>query len=367
MANLCREIFRLFALGQLAATDAKLLAAAAVKDGWGKNNRTAARLACLKAKDWRKTASRDVLLLAKGFVDMPGVAPYMVPLSPTFKLEVYFPHEVYPALVGEQLDKWCLKPSELTGSTATGLGKLMTEWSEHPDVQLDSAVLPFTGACGFHCDGVQYTQSQQAGKVKTVLVASLNVISASEQKLRSRRVPLFVVSKARLKCGCGTGCNGYCVMQKIFQVIAWSFRALKDGIVPSTRHDDSPWSPDELLLRSRPNALIHRAALLQIRGDWEALVNFFKLRSYNNADEFCWACDCTASRGPLYYGDFSPDAAYRATAISHTEYMQRCSAEHQQPTNLFRCPGTQLHHITVDAMHGADLGAFCDAIGGLFF
>ena len=52
--------------------------------------------------------------------------------------------------------------------------------------------------------------------------------------------------------------------------------------------------------------------------------------------------------------------------FNHSGYVERCEAE-GSPSNIFRCPGTQIEHIIVDAMHAADLGAFCDAMGYLFW
>ena len=90
-----------------------------------------------------------------------------------------------------------------------------------------------------------------------------------------------------------------------------------------------------------------------------------RLRTHNQA-EFCWMCDCTLHEGPLFFHCFGHDAPHRATRVSHRLYLQRCAAEGQQPSNIFRVPGLELQHLVVDSMHAGDLGAFCDALGSLF-
>ena len=155
-------------------------------------------------------------------------------------------------------------------------------------------------------------------------------------------------------------------MQKISQAFAWSFRSLAVGRNPTSRHDGSPFSVDDLVVRATPGGVIPHAALLQIRGDWEGLVCCFRLRAPNQ-DNFCWACDASLSPGLLNFTDFSRDAPHRNTCLCHIDYLERCAAEGQQPSNLFRCPGTQLKHLIVDSMHAADLGTFADAVGSLFY
>ena len=103
-----------------------------------------------------------------------------------------------------------------------------------------------------------------------------------------------------------------------------------------------------------------------MRGDWEGLVQFFRLRSFN-ADHFCWMCDCTKSAGAMSNKDFTPEGAHRTSLISHESYMHSCALTGDQPSNLFRCPGMTIHHLVVDTMHAADLGTFGDALGSLFY
>ena len=104
-----------------------------------------------------------------------------------------------------------------------------------------------------------------------------------------------------------------------------------------------------------------------MRGDWEWLEQCFRLRSVSS-DKFCWMCESTQrTPGALHYHHFAPDAAHRGTLISHSAYLLACAQEASQPSHLFRSPGTELQHLTVDVMHAGDLGTFQDAIGSLLW
>jgi hypothetical protein len=219
------------------------------------------------------------------------------------------------------------------------------------------------GGMGIHYDGVQYTTTMRAGGSRSVQVASMNILTARTERIRSLRVPLFILRKGRF---CNCGCGGFCTLQSLFEMVAWSFRVLKSGVAPASRHDGSPFTEHDKALRLAPGTQISPAGLLQVRGDWEALVQFFKLRSYN-ADLFCWQCDCTLSPGPCYFGHFEEDAAHRDTRMTHADYITRCAQEGSQPAHLFKCPGFELQHLVVDSMHSADLGCFADALGSILW
>ena len=134
--------------------------------------------------------------------------PYKLKLQDDDEVDMFLPHEIYTALAKDDTSPCCLPSDILAGDT---LGKVMHEWSMHPDVNF-TGDLGTVGALGFHCDGVPYTSSMRAGGAKSVVIASLNVVSAAEERNRQRRFPLFVLRKARL---CNCGCGGYCTYQLI--------------------------------------------------------------------------------------------------------------------------------------------------------
>jgi len=291
--------------------------------------------------------------------DASEAKPYVFKLSGGKDFEIYLPHEILPNLVGADLGQWCMDDVSLNNEP---LGNHMTRWANHADVNY-SGRLSDVLAIGLHYDGVQYTSTNRAGGAKSVKVASMNIMSARDSTKKAVRIPLFVAKKARFcKCGCG----GFDTVQEIFDVVAWSFRCLRDGVMPNARHDGSPWTAYDKVVRGESGKQIPVAGLMQMRGDWEALVEFFRFRFYTS-DNFCWMCNATAGQGPLCYTDFSATAPHRSTCLNHQSYVMNLAREQAQPSNIFRCPGFELCCLVVDSMHSADLGCFCDALGSIFY
>jgi hypothetical protein len=358
MASLSSQLLKLFGLGQLNAVEVGRLAKAAREDGWGSNSKIAKQLAQVSGND-NKNAHRKLMTIAMHSV-ASTVRPYEMKLEDGSSLDICLPHEIVPALI-KQLggvaefhigDKLDIEP----------IGAVLRKWASHPDIAYDGDPKELI-ALGIHYDGVQYTAGMRAGGSKSIQVASLNVLSASKEENRQRRLPLMVLRKSRF---CGCGCGGFDTLQSVFEVVAWSFRCLADGVAPSCRHDGSPFTASDKCIRIQPGTALPRAGLVQVRGDWEGLVQFFRLRSYNS-EFFCWQCNATASSGPHCYKDFSRDAGHRATKIDHQQYLEGCALELAQPSFLFRCPGFDLGMLVVDSMHSADLGCFADAVGSIFW
>jgi hypothetical protein len=305
---------RLFAKGFLTGTQVQSIASAAWQDGWGRMSPLARKLAKpgVEHLDHGHIA-RDVVRLAREFGMMSTTAmPYTVAL-PDGKGSVWvmLPHEVYPGMAIDGLEPWCLNAADLASGP---LGALLRTWAAHPDVGIHSDLLGEVAMLGIHCDGVSYSSSTRAGNSKKILVASWNVISARSSAAQNRRQPLFVLHGDRL---CGCGCGGFHTYQALFEVLAWSLRCLAVGISPVCRHDSSPWTEDDEKNRAAGGSVIARAGLLQVRGDWEFIVQCFRFRWYTS-EVFCWMCNATRSPGEMCFHNFSPavfktDSRYRTT------------------------------------------------------
>ena len=176
-------------------------------------------------------------------------------------------------MAGSDPSEWCLSSEAL--SADRGLGPLLRTWAAHDDVRFRGDLRQMA-ILGIHCDGVSYTTNLRAGGARSILIASMNVVSSPRDKRRNHRQPLFVIRKARL---CGCGCGGYHTLQVLFEVVAWSLRCLLVGQSPTTRHDGTPFTAEDLESRVQGGERIPHACLLQIRGDWEWLAQCFRLRS----------------------------------------------------------------------------------------
>ena len=362
--NLRRALLKLFSKRELAATQLLDLASAAYLDGWGHDHRLARKLvAAGRSGRRRNEINEDVIRAAESEgLTSSRSRPYMFPIATGGEVLMFLPHEWYPSLVEANPSQWCLAPDVIQGGRQ-GMAKLLQNWAKHEDVQFDGD-LSTVGMFGFHADGVQYTSSIRAGGGRSILVGSINVISAATRELKHMRQPLFVLRKTRL---CQCGCQGYDTLQEILEVLSWSLGCLAKGLSPSARHDGSAWTEQDLQDRCQSGIAIPRAALLQVRGDWEWLEQCFRFRSVSS-EAFCWMCNAVQRvPGPLNFHDFSREAAHRHTLITHEAYMEACMREGSPPATLFQSPGFRIEHVTVDAMHSADLGTFADAIGSLFW
>ena len=274
-------------------------------------------------------------------------------------VRVFLPHEGLYELVGNKpLAEWTLPPEVL--AEETGLGGLVKKWAAHPDVT--SHPTPEDSiAIGLHADGVQHTTTMRAGGAKSVYVMPWNAISARALGDRAQRRLLAVLRKSKL---CDCGCQGFHTFQAVWKIVAWSFRHLMLGYAPSRRQDDSPFSREDIVHRIEPRSNLPKAAMLQLRGDWEWFVQCFRFRTPSQ-ERFCWLCDAEKSTGDLYAYDFSLNAPFRSTLITHETYLCRCAAEQEQPCELFQAHGVRLEHVCIDSMHSADLGVFADALGSI--
>ncbi|MCP4242823.1 MAG: hypothetical protein GY772_19900 [bacterium] len=322
MANLSLHLLTLYAKGELSGTQVQGIAAAAWKDGWGRHGPELARRLAMAgfAARWPSNIPRDIVRAGElaGLTSSAAQA-YTVELPDGGSTEVFLPHEVYARTVLESgsTSQWCMAGDALE---TTPLGALLRSWAAHPDVAF-AGDLTTVAALGFHCDAVQYTSNLRAGGARSVLVGSFNVISASGERRRNIRHPVFVLRKARL-CECGR--QGFHTVQVLCGIIAWSARCMLDGRAPHEGPDGAPWTPAQLEQRMTPGQELPRGALLQIRGDWEWLAQCCRLRSYSS-NRFCWMCNATREEGALHFGNFDPAAPHRATLISGAHRGRACA------------------------------------------
>ena len=217
MLCLSMELLRLFAEGGLTAAAVQRLAGAAGNDGWGVGDPVAQKLIRAGSRGkFPANCQRDILRAVNSahlVQDTPE--PYFVTVAgannTTRTVGLALPHEQYSLLVKRHgLDAFRLPAAAY--NAAEGLGAMLRQWGAKPDIAVettDCAVI------GLHADGVSYTSSSRAGAPKGVLVASWNIVSASENHHRGRRCLFFCLNKG-LRCDCG--CEGFHTWNPLFQV-----------------------------------------------------------------------------------------------------------------------------------------------------
>ena len=168
----------------------------------------------------------------------------------------------------------------------------------------------------------------------------------------------MVSSDYLCKCGCG----GKHSLEGLYQVILWSLRFGALGKSPSRRHDLSPFGPeDEDRSHLVGQQLSRKLLLLWLKGDWDALANYFGLPHWG-AKRCCWLCSATkAGFRSMELG------ALEEAALSSREFFAWAKETGKLPVSLFSSPGVGTWSVPIDWMHTVDLGVAQDVIGGLMY
>jgi hypothetical protein len=133
-------------------------------------------------------------------------------------------------------------------------------------------------ALGLHGDGIPCNYD----RTESVFALSLNLPGVGG-KWQKMRIPFMVLPKSRI---CAE------TMYDVFEVIAWSLRHLLADSWPSSRHDGEPWKATDKERKKRQGPLGIRAALVEVRGDWEFYSQVFGFPYHNEAAGICWRCPC---------------------------------------------------------------------------
>ena len=133
-------------------------------------------------------------------------------------------------------------------------------------------------------------------------------------------------------------------MTIIWQVFAWSFKALFLGKHPETDHQGRAWPPDsqrKSLIGQPLHAAGCRGFIFALAGDREWFQNEYKLKGYS-FNECCF--NCKANKSDCPFNDFRPTAKWRATKIAHNG---TCPTRHL----VASIPGVVGEAFAYDSLH----------------
>ena len=128
----------------------------------------------------------------------------------------------------------------------------------------------------------------------------------------------LVVLRTSELCNCG--CKGNCTFHPFWCMFLWSFRALKRGVSPVQRHDNTKFADADPRLASAGHKLHSKGACLVLKSDWMEWVKM-GFRSWSHSTHPCAICLCdatnmqqcdTVSRSSFPFGlqGFGDDDAY---------------------------------------------------------
>jgi hypothetical protein len=292
--------------------------------------------------------ARDIMRAVRKGVKWPS--PYWVSLpikdrDGTMSLErvpVLLPHETFNFIVEHT-------PAERHRSFFPGpdsfLRPLVAEWAA--ELQVDpEMVCPV----GLHGDGVPF-----AAKMRD----TLEQLSWNFCTNHSGSRVLFA--------GLPKSCVGEGTVDGLLQVYSWSLRCCALGQFPGSRHDGSAWKqPEDKARAARANEdMKYRAAVLQIRADWDWLKKIYNFPSWATTG-ICWRCGAERRQGDLCFKDTGPDAPWRGQRYSGEQFL-RMQRARGMASPLWGCPGLKVEHVVIDWMHCVDLGVGQDCLGQCFW
>ena len=148
----------------------------------------------------------------------------------------------------------------------------------------------------------------------------------------------------------------------ILAVIKWSLEQCILGTMPSTRHDGSPWQPEDNKRRGLAGTQFPPAALCEVRGDWKFYKQVFRFPQHNELAGCCWMCNVT----PGTFRNVGADAGWRTNRLDHWQLLARMNDLGCSRSPLFGAPGVRSSIFQVDWLHTADKGVTAAFLGSLF-
>ena len=129
-------------------------------------------------------------------------------------------------------------------------------------------------------------------------------------------------------------------LSALMRLFAWSVNAMLDGVCPDS---------------GEPLAAGWRGCLCQIRGDWQWYCELFRFPAWNGAERMCWICAASATIAALLFKKCGEAAGWRATRVSHEEYvagLEEIGAD--LPTLFKHVVGLRIECVVIDALHALD-------------
>ena len=173
---------------------------------------------------------------------------------------------------------------------------------------------------------------------------------------------LFTIVDKRVCCKCG--CGGRCTVDRILEIMCWSFRAIASATFPDCRHDGLPWVKSDKLRTHRTGSLKYSGLLCQTRGDWswyKQIVSFPSWASHS----ICWKCK--ANTGTIPWRDCSLRAKWRTARTTDRSFFADMRANGVKPSPIFALPGMRLSFVGIDTLHICDLGVTQDLAGNVLW
>ena len=154
-------------------------------------------------------------------------------------------------------------------------GEWPPAYTQHERVRASphDVVLP----CALYLDGVPMTRTD-------------GVLGFTFYDLVSQKRHLCAVIRKAEMCTCG--CRGWCSLWPIWNALAWSLKALSDGVYPHSDPLGRPWPAGSPRAAKAGTRLPCPAIVVQIKGDWVELTSSVGFANWRTSDNPCFLCKC---------------------------------------------------------------------------
>ena len=256
-------------------------------------------------------------------------------------LKVYPPHETLDALVGPGCEEEWGSFDESQG----GFLRSLREWADRLHVTL----------AGNHwlCLAL-WGDSAPFNKRDSLYLLTHRVLNGRHR----RRVWIAALSK-RYLCACG--CYGRHTFDALFDIVAWSLRALLAGTWPHFDHQGRPFAESDWRYHKAGQPFRFRAALIAKCGDWAWHKQILGVRGWaGNLN--CWLCESAMGER-----DFSVNAPWRNTTVDMATFLAAAFGGEQFLSRIFTVPGFDIAMVIPDWMHVVCLGILQYLEGNVMF
>ena len=258
------------------------------------------------------------------------------------------PHELFSALFAGKPDAFTKMITSTPGSCTAYWKQIRSSdfVTQHP--ALPKAEWGKIVPLGLHGDGGKFSHQD------SLMTLSWNSL-LGEGQTRQKRFLFTVIRKSEMTSA---------TMDRILTIFAWSCNTLLSGRFPKR-----DWA-DRSNGRGAPVGLLAegwKAALAEVRGDWQFYCDVFKFPAWNGAERMCWCCQASSTNRELTWTDSRPTAGWRATKFSHESYLAHLTRIRQAiPPLLQFARGFRHECIKIDVLHCVDLGITLHILGSIF-
>ena len=200
---------------------------------------------------------------------------------------------------------------------------------------------------GLHGDGVPI---QGRMNQSTLDFFTLNL--PCSDTFQSQRVPI---------CCLETKYNaGEQTCQAICEVIAWSLKKLGEGKYPTERHGGQPFSSttDKERQKMSGKEMPAKAALIEMRSDWDWNVKWYGAATHNTKVSCCWLCSAKPDTWKALSSQERKDMS-----LTKAAWFEILAQRGKKINPLFHLPGVTNWTLFPDWMHVCDEGCAALAAG----